>query len=168
MVQGIVIPRDGGGEPRVRELSGLQDFQDATGGWIEPVELDTLGATIYVSEGVGGRSVINSRATALRWFFSSSPAGALILGDAVVVGDNRVGGDDVPSRLIHGLLLHHEFVVQISPNGTQWYDTPASFSSIFDAAIWALLIDNRLVRGVAIRIEALDACGEYAQQDALW
>ncbi|MFB8190367.1 hypothetical protein ACFC14_13650 [Microbacterium sp. NPDC055988] len=46
MVQGIVIPRDGGGDLRLEELAGLRDFQEVTGGWIEPIELDGIDATI--------------------------------------------------------------------------------------------------------------------------
>lgn len=86
MVQGIVIPRDGGGDLRVEELTGLLDFQEVTGGWIEPIELDGVDATIYVNGALQRTpGPFNTRATALHWYHGLHRDKALLLGDAVIV-----------------------------------------------------------------------------------
>lgn len=170
MVRSIVIPHDLDMMPQVRELAGLQDFQGVAGGWIEPIELDDIGVTLYVSgEAQRNPSPFNPRATALHWFFGDGNHRSLLIGDAILVGEDVPGGPANMARLIHGVLAHHEFVVQISPTGAEWFDTPARFSSLFDTAVWAMLMDDIVVRGVQLRIEALDSCiDDEADGSRLW
>lgn len=52
--------------------------------------------------------------------------------------------------------------MQLSPDGRRWVDTPLRFPSIFEAKLWAMLIDGVLVEGVDVRIEALDECVEHS------
>lgn len=167
MVQAIVIPRDGGGDLRLEELAGLRDFQEVTGGWIEPIELDGIDATIYVNgDAQRGPGPFNSRATALHWYHGLHRERALLLGDAVIVGTQSGDGGKSLPWLIHALMVHHEFVVQLSPDGRHWADTPLRFGSIFEAKLWAMLIDGVLVDGVDVRIEALDACARHSIEGA--
>lgn len=162
MVQGIVIPHDGGGGLRHEELAGLEDFQEATGGWIEPIELDGVDATLYVNgEALRHPGPFNSRATALHWYYGQNRDRALVVGDAVLVGSEPAATRAGLHRLVHGLLDHHEFVVQLSPDGLTWCDTPTRFASMFDAALWTVLVDGAMVDDVGLRIEALDTCDEH-------
>ncbi|MDF1478793.1 hypothetical protein PYV02_06805 [Leifsonia sp. H3M29-4] len=166
MVLGIVIPQDGGGDLRLEELAGLRDFQEVTGGWIEPIELDGIDATIYINgEAQRHPGPFNSRATTLHWYHGLHRDRALLLGDAVIVGTQSGERGRVLPWLIHALMDHHEFVVQISPDGRRWADTPLRFASIFEAKLWAMLIDGVLVEGVDVRIEALDACAQHLQKE---
>lgn len=163
MVQGIVIPRDGGGDLRVEELAGLSDFQEVTGGWIEPIELDGVDATIYVNGALQRTpGPFNMRATALHWYHGLHRDKALLLGDAVIVRSQSRNQRRSFPWLLHALIEHHEFVVQLSPDGHRWVDTPLRFTSIFEAKLWAMLIDGVLVERVDVRIEALDGCAAHS------
>ncbi|MFB8190368.1 hypothetical protein ACFC14_13655 [Microbacterium sp. NPDC055988] len=55
-------------------------------------------------------------------------------------------------------------MVQISPDRVVWHDTPLRFSTMFEAAMWTMLIDGNLVEGVGLRIEALDGCDEHPRE----
>ncbi|WP_298868468.1 hypothetical protein [uncultured Microbacterium sp.] len=166
MVHAIVIPRDGGGDLWIAELAGLKDFQTVIGGWIEPIELDGSDTTLYANGGIQcSRGPFNSRATALYWYHGQHRNRPLILGDVVLVGTDPGVTEAAEPRLIHGLLAHHEFVVQLCPDGLTWCDTSLRFPSWFSAALWAMVIDSTLPDSVGLRIEALDDCAESPSEE---
>ena len=68
MVRGIVI-RAAGEEPlEERHFFGLEDYQSAVGGWIEAVDIPSIGVTVHVNEeGLLQQLPFNRRATFLWW-----------------------------------------------------------------------------------------------------
>lgn len=177
MVTGIVIPRDGGGGLRIQELATIGDFQEVAGGWLEPIEIESLGVTAWVNEGAHEqRGSFNSRATALWWYYSANAeARRFMLGDVVLIGNGRESdGADAPEQLIHGLFSPHEFVIQVSPRCDDvWYDTYARFDSIFAAATWCMVLGLSTHRGPDFRISPetpSSACDEYEtpRAERLW
>ncbi|GAB3608357.1 hypothetical protein GCM10027414_04820 [Humibacter ginsengiterrae] len=156
MVRSIVIPQDGAENPRVQELASIDEFQEVVGGWLEPIEIEALDVTVYMDESAERRhGPLNSRATALWWYFSSgAESRRFILGDVVVAGiDDGLGGADVPDTLVHGLFEQHRFVVQAHRGSSEeWLDTYARFDNLFDASLWCMLI-SAFARPATFRIE---------------
>jgi hypothetical protein len=170
MVRSIVIPRDGAGSPRVQELASIDEFQEVVGGWLEPIEIEALAVTVYADESAKRhRGALNSRATALWWYFSSGAAvRRFILGDVVIAGIGTGGsGADVPEDLIHGLFEHHDFVVQAQQGASEgWLDTYARFDNLFDAATWCMLL-GVIARPATFRVEVDVPDGESLDRHVL-
>jgi hypothetical protein len=53
MVKGIYLPVDPDAAIEVREFNGLPDYQAAVEGWIEAVNIPSLGATVQRRNVVG-------------------------------------------------------------------------------------------------------------------
>lgn len=104
MVKGLFVPADETAPIDIREFAALDDYQNAVGRWIEPVDIPSLGVTIYVNEeGLIRQLPLNARATFLWWFHVPAPRQkAMLVGDAVLVGmpDHKGDSTDVPSAVI--------------------------------------------------------------------
>jgi len=89
------------------EYSGLDDYQSAVGGLIDAVDLESIGATLFVNdEGLVIGLPFNARATFLWWLHVSAAMNkAMLVGDAVIVGmlDRQGESTDVPDELLHTL-----------------------------------------------------------------
>ncbi len=97
---------------------------------------------------------MNSRATALCWYYNVRIDSArLIVGDVVVSGAvTPEQSADVPEQVLAGLLSPHEFVVQVSPDDDGvWHDTSARFGNIFEAALWCMLFAHAVYPGPGFR-----------------
>lgn len=173
MVTTIVIPHDPIGAPRLQELASIGDFQEVTGGFLEPHEVTVLGITLWVNEAAPREhGALNARATALHWYYNASvELPYLILGDVVISGnDERHGSTDVPELMVYGLLHPHRFVVQVSPHDNDtWNDTFARFGNVFDAAIWCMLLARTFEHGPAFRIQTEAPQGaDVLLEDGSW
>lgn len=170
MVTSIVIPHDGGGNIRLRELAGIGEFQKAVDGFLEPIEIPALGITAWTNEAaLRSRAGVNSRATALWWYFCADTSDRrFILGDVVLTGaDDAQDGADAPEHIVYGLLNPHEFVIQVSPLGNdEWWDTQGRFDNIFDAATWCMIFGLSIRPGPAFRITATELVDTNRDQDA--
>lgn len=156
MVRSIVIPHNTDCGPFLTEFAELGDFQQAVGGWLEPLELPALGVTVYMNESAQrDRRLLNTRATALWWLYSARPTDRpLILGNVVLTGgDDQTGSNDVPEPVIQQIFVRNEFVVQVHPrNQKAWFDSFARFDNIFDAAMWCLLFEATMRLGADFRV----------------
>lgn len=164
MVTTIVIPHNQADAPQVRELASVGDFQEITGGWLEPFDVPSLGITLWASEAAPREHVhLNSRATALFWYYNTRiETASLVVGDVVVSGTvTPEESADVPEQILAGLLTPHEFVVQISPDddGT-WHDTSARFDNIFEAAQWCMLFAHAVRPGPGFRFTVYEHAAE--------
>lgn len=172
MVRSILIPNDGGGDVRLQELAALGDFQEAVDGFLEPVEIPALGLTVWTNEAaLRQRAGVNSRATALWWYFCADASDRrFILGDVVLTGANDAeDGADAPEHVVYGLLTPHEFVIQVSPrDNDEWFDTQARFDNIFDAATWCMIVGLSIRPGPAFRITADDRPHASGSHEAHW
>ncbi|MDQ4213732.1 DUF3846 domain-containing protein [Microbacterium sp. ASV81] len=154
MVRSIVIPHNVDDRPYLADLANLGEFQEAVGGWLEPIEVEGLDVTVYVNEALQRElTPVNARATALRWFFSNRPdRGHFMVGDVVLTArdhDDTVA--DLSEEVVFGLIYCHQFVVMVSSDGENWYETPACFGTVFEAALWALVMSMGSELSVTIR-----------------
>jgi hypothetical protein len=87
MVRGIVIPAVNSHSLENCELDGLQQYQEAVGGYIEPITIAEPDLVIYVNEdGKSRRMDLNQRATVLWWLLAPYARGQdLIVAEALVV-----------------------------------------------------------------------------------
>ncbi|MGF2948215.1 hypothetical protein [Microbacterium alcoholitolerans] len=158
MVTTIVIPHDPTDALRMQELASIGDFQEVTGGFLEPYEVTALGITFWTNEALPREhGALNARATALYWYYNAgAELPSVILGDVVISGNaEHFGGADVPDHVVYGLMRRHRFVVQVSRNDdNRWNDTFARFGNIYDAAMWCMLFARSFQRGSAFRIQA--------------
>lgn len=156
MVRSIVIPQNPAHAPTLVEFAEIGDFQRLVGGWLEPLELPSLGVTVYANEDARREQrLLNMRATAFWWLYSAQPLEyPLILGDVVLTGaGGSADGTDIPERVADHIFARDDFVVQVClANERIWVDSFARFSSIFDAAIWCLLFEATMRAGALFRV----------------
>jgi hypothetical protein len=155
MVRGIVIPAVPFLPVEEREFDGLKDYQDAVGGYIEPVNISEPGLTLYVNEeGKVRKMSLNERATALWWVFSPHARGHdLIVGDAVLTPDGPEDG----YPLLQLLQREHGFrvEVQVIEAVGEWLAGTKEFPSWFEAAKFALMLEQRFDFILAVRVTAV-------------
>lgn len=118
MVRSILIPQDAAHGPFLVELDEVGSFQEMVDGWLDLLEIPSLGATLYYSaSGRRERRPLNTRATAFWWLYSAQPTESpLILGDVVLTGaGDYPDGSDIPDPVIEQIFVRDEFVVQVHP-----------------------------------------------------
>lgn len=157
-MRSIVIPHDTKQRPTLVELADLGAFQEAVDGWLDLVEIPSIGVTVYLNEAARRtRGPFNTRATAFWWLHSAEPTDRpVMLGDVVLtgVGDHENEGD-VPEVVVEQIFHRNNFVVQVRPyDRTSWCDSFARFDSVFDAAIWCLLFEATMRRGTRFRVRS--------------
>ncbi|GAA0993462.1 DUF3846 domain-containing protein [Subtercola frigoramans] len=144
MVTGIVIPHDSDMPVYEQQFAELTDYQEAVGGYIEPIRLTTAKLTMYANEeGKVHRLPRNRRATALWWLLDPiERALEELVGNVVVIGapHGTFTSASVPDDLHHLLLGAARFRVEIETVAhPDWRRTEVEFDNYFDAALHALL-----------------------------
>lgn len=88
MVTGIVVPAEGDLPLEQRDFARLEDYQAAVDGWIETVDLPSIGVTIFINEeGLIRQLPFNSRASFPWWYHvPEARQKAMLVGDALLVG----------------------------------------------------------------------------------
>lgn len=172
MPRGIIIPANESLPCEVREFDGLADYQEAVGGFIEPVDLPRIEATLYVNEeGVIRDLPFNVRATVMRWFWMpDTPARSTTVGDAVLIGLPDEEGDttDIPEWLAENILAPHGHCIEVKlVTGPERYVNQKWFSSYFEAALWARQVAERWPLIEEVRIVPLDL-NEAAEDLVEW
>ncbi|GAB3608356.1 hypothetical protein GCM10027414_04810 [Humibacter ginsengiterrae] len=157
MVTGIVIPADAEKALGERTFVNLEDYQAAVGGWIEAVDLPSLGVTIYVNEeGLLRHLPFNSRASFLWWYHvPEARQKAMLVGDAVLVGLPDRNGDstDVPLLVRELLLTPAAYRVEVRTFGDpKWYQNQATYPDYWEAMIWAMVLLERWTAAEDVRI----------------
>lgn len=175
MVTCIVIPHDPASPPLLRELTNVGEFQEAVGGWLELIELPSLGVTAYVNEAARREfAPVNCRAMAFWWLHTDDPSqNAIVLGDVVLMSTGEHNGN-VPDEVIHQIFDRQEFVIQARLHDEKvWLNTLARFDNVFDAGTWLMLfgtVMRHLGRfRIAYRTIAADSADEADQgSDTPW
>lgn len=177
MVKGIYVPVDESEPLEQREFATLDDYQTAVDGWIEAVDVPSLGITMYVSEeGLLRRLPFNSRASFLWWFHVPGAHQAMLVGNAVIVGalDENGESSDVPEEVIDLLTGTSEYAVAIQMGGTSapsgsdgklssillplthgdpcWCLSVTRHEDYFSAAAWAVVFRERWTDAVNVRV----------------
>ncbi|MDL9980081.1 DUF3846 domain-containing protein [Microbacterium sp. ASV49] len=161
MVHGIVIPAAAEEPLKPRQLARLEDYQAAVGGWIEAVDVPTLGVTIYVNEeGLLRQLPFNSRVSFLWWHHvPGARQKAMLVGDAVLVGLPDRNGDstDVPKEVIDTLMHPGHWRVEVRvADDSKWYRNQVTYRDYFDALVWAMVTLERWTMAQEVRVVAVD------------
>lgn len=148
MVQGIVIPARIGEPVTQREFQRLEDYHSAVSGYIEPVELASVGATLFANEeGLIRQFEFNSRATFLWWYHEPAARKlSQLVGDVVIVGrSNRSGAQtDLPSDLTATLVRTGTFSIEAQEReGAEWFEVGETYRDYFDAIFRAMVLEER-------------------------
>lgn len=142
MVKGLRIPADVRKPWHEIELSELEDYQRAVGGWIEAVDIAPLASTIYVNEeGIPRGLEYNTRATMLWWFHvPSARMNAALFGDVVVVGcvDDVGDAQDIPAQVLRDITSNDPWVVLMKIDGT-WFRHRNVNRGYWEATFWAVI-----------------------------
>lgn len=193
MVKGLVIPADDTEPMEVRDFVTAADYANVVGGGIEPVDVEAMGATIFVNdEGIVRPLPFNSRATFLWWLHVPQTRNrAMLAGDAGLVGmpDLEGASTDLPGGLLRMLTSGEEFTVLIQFGGkdtrhrpdtlegqttfvlplihepSNWYASSARFDDYFVAAIWAMVLLERLPDVEDIQVVPISHLPAHLQQE---
>lgn len=177
MSKGIYVPVDETEPLEQREFATLDDYQTAVDGWIEAVEIPSLGITIYVNEEGLLRSLpFNPRASFLWWFHVPGAHQAMLVGNAVIVGalDENGESTDVPQEVVDLLTGASEYAVAIQMGGTSepsgsdgklssillplthgdpsWCVSVTRHEDYFSAGAWAVVFRERWTDAVNVRV----------------
>lgn len=160
MVTGIVIPH----ETRIRvfkhQLSALEDYQAAVGGYIEPIYVAAAHLTIFANEEGKVRQLpVNRRATCMWWMLNPDMHGAdVLVGDVVLCGSKRGHGSstELPADLAKLILDTDRFRVEVRTVGDpeHWYEDGSYFEDYFEAAIVAINLQERWTQICEVRVSA--------------
>lgn len=177
MVKGIYVPVDQSEPLEQREFATLEDYQAAVGGWIEAVDVPSLGITIYVNEeGLLRHLPFNPRASFLWWYHVPGAHQAMLVGNAIIVGAPDEDGDstDVPQEVVDLLMVAREYAVAIQIGGTSepsgsdgklssillplthgdpsWCISATRHEGYFSAAAWAVVFRERWADAANVRV----------------
>lgn len=152
MVKSIVILHDETRPPRLQEMADIGAFQEAVDGWLEIIEVPGMGATLYVNEAANRNfAPLNTRAMALSWLYTVDPMRhPLLFGDVVLSGGGNDG--DVPEELVRDVFEASAFFIDLRAHaGRLWRETRAQFGTVFEAAVWCMLLTRSARPGVQFR-----------------
>jgi hypothetical protein len=157
MVRALRIPTDAEEPVTELQVDTLEDHQAAVGGWIEAIDIHSLGVTAYVNEeGLLRHLPFNSRATFLWWYFvPEARQKAMLVGPALVVGLPGRNGDstDIPRDAAERLLGPGVWRVEVRTVGDpKWYRNQATYSDYFEALIWAMVTLERWSAAEDVRV----------------
>lgn len=157
MVRGLVVPAAEDAAIVLRDFAQLEDYQAVVGGYIEPVDIPSLGITIYVNEeGLLRQLPFNSRITFLWWYeVHEARQTAMLVGDAVIVGipDRRGESTDVPQPMVDLLTKTGAWRIQVKTLGDpKWHQSRDTHTDYFEALIMAMVTVERWNSAVNVRI----------------
>jgi len=158
MVTGVIIPTDESLAITQHEFNDLRDYQQAVGGLIEAIDLDSPAMSLFANE--EGKLLglpINRRATILWWLHSPATYGYDILaGDAVLVGQPDRHGEtqSAPPEFVSLLLDAPSFKVEVQTSGPEspWYGNGRRFQDYFSAAMYAADLSHRWTQVTRARV----------------
>lgn len=183
MVRGLLISADISTPLAIRDFHGLEELQSAVKGFVEAVDVEELGATIYVNEeGLVRHLPFNARASFLWWLHTHRTSRALLVGDAVIVGMPDPAGDDrdVPESLVDlvmapgpyavqltlleadnqevsGSLALSSVVLPLTIGDPYRFVSAARYEDSFSAAGWAVALADSSAATIQVRVAPVDA-----------
>ncbi|VXB66961.1 DUF3846 domain-containing protein [Frigoribacterium sp. 9N] len=162
MVKGLWVPVDDNAPIEQRELAGLDDYQDVVGGWIEPVDVPSLGVTIYVNEeGLIRQLPLNPRATFLWWFHvPQARQKAMLVGDALLVGmpDRRGESTDVPDAVIALCASRRKRRIEyLTESDARWRQGDVGHDDVWEAMVWGMVLLERAADVKNVRLAPFEA-----------
>ncbi|MFV0535386.1 MAG: DUF3846 domain-containing protein, partial [Cumulibacter sp.] len=162
MIRGLFVSVDPTAPVESRELGRLEDYQEAVGGWIEPVDIPSLGTTIYVNEeGLIRQLPFNPRATFLWWFHvPSARAVSALFGPALLVGMPDARGDsaDVPEPVVKLSAPNQLWRIEyLTESDARWRQGDVGHRDAFEAMVWGMALMERSPEVMNIRLAPLES-----------
>lgn len=162
MVKGLFVPIGDIAPIEPREFNGLDDYQSAVGGWIEPVDSPSLGVTIYVNEeGLIRQLPLNARATFLWWFHvPAARQKAILVGDAVIVGlpDSRGDSTDVPEAVLNLTASGRRWRIEyLTDSDARWRQGDVGHDDVWEAMVWGMMLLERSPEVKNVRLDPFTA-----------
>lgn len=169
MVKMVFIPVDTDEEVEVREADDAEALQAAVGGWLEAIDVPSLGVRIYINEEGRVRHLpFNSRASFLWRYYVPRDRPAMLVGDVIVVGapDKRGDDTDVPESALRLLTQEQEVALLLKVGGDpvdlahpastlagivlplthgdpSWVLSSALYDDFWSAMVWAKVLQER-------------------------
>lgn len=170
MVKGLVIPADPERPIAVPYFSTLEDYQRIVDGWVEAVDVPSLGITICVNEeGLVRRLPFNSRATYLWWYeLPWVRQQAILVGDVAIVGLPDADGEttDIPDLVLELLTTKEQYVVMTLVGEAQvWRRHPFPYDDFLDAVVWAMALSDPVADTVDVRVVTLQQLERAEQKE---
>lgn len=164
MVRALRIPADADEPITEIPVDSLEDYQAVVGGYIEPVDIPSLGITTYINEeGLLRQLPFNSRATFLWWYeVHEARQSAMLFGNALIVGipDRRGESTDVPQPLVDLLTKGGAWRVQVKSLGDpKWHQSRVTHTDYFEALVMAMVTVERWASAVNVRIVPVSEVG---------
>jgi len=160
MVTGVVVPQDDNLPLELHDFDGLADYQQAVGGSVEAVDLDSPATTLFVNdEGKIHGMPVNHRATLLAWLTNRYLRRRdVICGPAVLVGppDEFGCSQSVPADFLVLLIETGTYAaeVQTVDDPNTWNGNLITFDDFWQAATYALSLAERWLAVTHIRVVA--------------
>lgn len=184
MVKAVFIPADIDEEVEAREAEGFEALQAAVGGWVEAVDVPSLGVTIYINEEGRVRHLpFNSRALFLWWYYVPRDRPAMLVGNVIVVGAPNKRGDDtdVPEPVLRLLTQDQEVALLLKVGGDpldlahpatgivlplthgdpSWVLSSALYDDFWSAMVWAKVLQERWPAVEETKVVSLEEVPEH-------
>lgn len=161
MPWGIYIPADESKVLEFRLFGQLNEYQEAVGGWVECIDLETPPATFFVNEeGKIQNLPQNRRATLALWLHNRGMHGRDVLcGNAVLIGqpdDEEGETQDIPDELVAILMRTDSYKLEVETMDAPgvWNGNQARYGNWVDAYNAALGLYERWTLATNVRVLA--------------
>lgn len=160
MVTGVIIPADESLAISQHEFNDLRDYQEAVGGLIEAIDLDSPPMTFFANDEAKLVGLpFNQRATAMWWLHVPVAFGRdYLAGDVTLIGQPDEKGDtqSAPDEFVRLLLEPTTYRVQVqtADSGNAWSGNGRRFDSYFEAATYAVDLSHRWTQVTRARVVA--------------
>lgn len=158
MTRGLIVPAIDNTNVQHKEFVTLADYQAGVGGFIEAIEIEALGITIYLNEEGRARQLpFNSRVTFLHWFHIPQARNrSMLVGDAVIIGGPDAEGEnqDVPEEILYLFSPEARFIVEARIGAGRWvrHSSELTYS---EAAFWAMLLAEKSPVPLEVKVKSI-------------
>lgn len=157
MVRGLVIRPEIHRPIELREFDVLEDYQIAVEGWIEAVDVPSLGITMFVNEsGLAHKLRYNARVTSIWWYeVEAVRHHSVLCGTAVVVGMPNDDGEmqDIPQPTLRLLASEEPYAVMTKFADTErWLAHPREYAGYLDAVVWAMIFADPVTTTIEVKV----------------
>lgn len=130
-------------------ISGFADIQDAINDMVIPVSIEEPPVTMWLDSLDRRKGLpVNVRATSLRWLWDpASRRFPALRGNVVLVAGDGMPGtfEDFPEGFLDEVLFDGPFEIEVQSKEIRtWTTLPGSHLHYTDAAIWAVVQQERL------------------------
>ena len=130
-IRGLMVPAEPSALPTRATFHGLGTIQATVGGYVEAVNTEREGLTLYANDEGKLRGLpLNKRATVLWWLHSPAARGVdVLVGDVAVVGQPDPDGANVglPEQFMDVVLGDQRFEIELQVGPARWERSDARY-----------------------------------------